>query len=81
MSLCIICDFIAFIFASCSLIFSSISASWSSRGYTTSSVMRYCSSSFDLHDRASRRQYSYSKDMLSMSSVTKSIDFPRGFVD
>ena len=75
-----ICDFVALIFAYCSLIFSSMSASWSYSGCTTSSVILYCSSSLLIHARLSFLQYSYSFPMLSMSSVTKSILFPRGFV-
>lgn len=81
MSLCIICDLIALILAICSLIFSSTSANWSYKGWTTSSVIRCCSSSLEMQDCDSRRQYSYSLLIESISSVTKSIDFPRGFVD
>ena len=80
MSLVMIWLLMLFTLDVCSLIFSSSSASWSCSGCNTSSVIFYCSTSFCEHVWLSFFQKSNSLLMESISSVTKSILFPSGFV-
>ena len=81
MSFRIMADLVLFTLAVCSLIFSSISANSSWRGFTTSSVIFCCSMSWTWQVWDSFFQCSYSLFMDSISSVTKSMDLPRGLVD